>query len=43
VKIILTSGKMSGLGMPTGAIFIRKPYHPDQLTRHVRAMLAEAA
>jgi CheY-like chemotaxis protein len=43
VKIIVTSGKMSGYGMPMGAVFLGKPYHPDHLTRRVRDLLAEAA
>jgi CheY-like chemotaxis protein len=42
VKIIVTSGKvrLPGEELPAGAVFVGKPYHPEQITHKVREMMA---
>jgi CheY-like chemotaxis protein len=42
VKIIVTSGhvKVTEESLPAGALFMRKPYDPAEITHKVREMLA---
>jgi two-component system, response regulator PdtaR len=40
VKIIVTSGyrRVTPDQLPSGSVFLGKPYPPDQLTRHIQAL-----
>ena len=41
VKIIVTSGfkHVTPDQLPSGSVFLGKPYLPDQLTRHIRSLV----
>src|SRR5580700_10296322 len=45
VKIIVTSGQIKARGedLPTGAVFIGKPYRSEHIALEISKMLAEAA
>jgi CheY-like chemotaxis protein len=45
VKIIVTSGQMKAGGedMPSGVVFIGKPYRSEDVTQKIAELLAEAA
>ena len=45
VKIVVTSGlvKVSREDLPTGAVFIKKPYHPGHIAGKFRELLADVA
>jgi CheY-like chemotaxis protein len=45
VKIIVTSGQIKARGedLPTGAVFIGKPYRSEDIALKISKMLAEAA
>jgi CheY-like chemotaxis protein len=45
VKIIVTSGRLNvcGENLPSGAVFVGKPYHPQHITRKLEEMIGKAA
>jgi two-component system, response regulator PdtaR len=42
VKIIVTSGyvKVPGDDLPMGALFVEKPYHPEQIVHKMKELMA---